>query len=502
MSIKRLASHTAWYGLSSILARFLSYLLTPYLTNPKILTLVQYGEMSLIYSAIPFMSALFSYGFEITYFRYSNKDENHNVIFNTSSLSLIISTLLFTTVLLFFNEPIAVALKLPNHPEFVTWAAIIIALDTLAVIPFAKLRHVNRPKKYALIRIAGIITTIGSVVFFYTFLPQIAANQPDSFFAKWYNPELGAGYYLIANIIASALMLLLLSSEVLSIRFQGSLRLWKEMILYSLPLMVAGFAGVINETFDRILLGWLTPVDAAVGAKEQVSIYAACYKLSLLINIFIQAFRLAAEPFFFAESKNKNARQTYARVMKYIVITMTTMFLVVTLYIDMWKHFIQNEAMWVGLSVVPILLIANMSLGVYYNLSFWYKLSHNTYAALIITFIGAAITLLVNYMFIPVYGYMACAWATLACYGSMMIISYLWGKRVYPVPYEVGKLGKYFILMLGLFFVHKGVCLYTDSVLLKFAAATLLVVVYLAYIVRVEKEDLKSLPVIGKMLGK
>ncbi len=383
MSIKKLASHTMWYGLSSIAARFLNYLLTPYLTRPEILTTAQYGEMSMIYSAIPFMSALFTYGFEITFFRYSNKDEDNNAVFNTASLSIIATTLIFTTILLLLNEPLAAFLKVPEHPEFITWTALIIAVDTFAVIPFAKLRLINRPRKYALIRIGGILTNIAATVFFYSFLPDIARDNPDSFLASWYDPNLGVGYYILANLISSVLMLLLLAPEVLSVRFEGSFKLWKEMLLYSLPLMIAGFAGVINETFDRIMLGWLSPDKAT--EKVQVGIYGACYKLSLLINIFIQAFRLGAEPFFFAEAKKKNAPETYAHVMKYIVIAMTTMFLVVTLYIDFWKYFIQNEEMWVGLKVVPILLIANMSLGVYYNLSFWYKLSQKTHAATILT---------------------------------------------------------------------------------------------------------------------
>lgn len=500
MSIKRLASHTMWYGLSSIVARFLSYLLTPYLTNPEHLSVTEYGKMSMIFSAIPFMSALFTYGFEITYFRYSNKDEDEKVVFNTSSLSIIFTTLIFTSILLLFNQPIADFLQVPDNPEFITWTSLIIAFDTLVVIPFAKLRQINRPRKYALIRVTGILITILATVFFYTYLPRIAADDPGSFLASWYDPQMGVGYYIIATLIASVSMLVLLAPEVLSIRFQGSLKLWKEMILYSLPLMIAGFAGVINETFDRILLGKLTPKDAPVPGVQLAGIYGACYKLSLLINIFIQAFRMGAEPFFFAESKNKNATETYARVMKYIVIVMTSMFLVVTLYIDFWKYFIQNEAMWVGLNVVPILLIANMSLGVYYNLSFWYKLSQKTHAAIVITLTGAAITLLVNFLFIPTYGYMASAWATLACYGGMMIFSYFWGRKVYPVPYEVNKIGKFFGLMLALFFIHKGISIYIDNIWLRAAAGTLLLFVYVTYILRVEKNDMKNLPVIGKYI--
>lgn len=500
MSVKRLASDTVWYGLSSIVARFLNYLLTPYLTNPNILSAAQYGEMSMIYAAIPFMSAIFTYGFEITYFRYSNKDHDGNVVFNTAALSIMLSTLLFTGILILLNEPLATLLQVPARPEFITWTALIIAIDTLAVIPLAKLRHIGRPRKYALVRIAWIVVNIACTVFFFSFLPDIAANNPNSFIASWYDPALGAGYVIIANIIASSVMLVLLASEVLSVRFDGSIKLWKEMLFYSLPLMVAGFAGVINETFDRIMLGTLLPDSGGAYAKKQVGIYSACYKLSLLINMFLQAFRLAAEPFFFKQSKNKNAPETYARVMKYIVIAMTCMFLVVMLYIDFWKHFIQNKEMWSGLKVVPILLIANMSLGVYYNLSFWYKLSQKTHAALIITFIGAGITLLVNYLFIPTYGYMACAWATLACYGSMMLISYFWGRKVYPVPYEVGKLLRFFIMMLALYFLYDYVSVHISYIWLRTMYATVLMAVYLLYIFRSEKDELRNLPLIGKYI--
>lgn len=500
MSVKRLASDAIWYGLSGIVARFLNYLLTPYLTNPAILSAAQYGEMSMIYSAIPFMSALFTYGFEITFFRYSNKDEDGNVVFNTASLSIIFTTILFTGILMALNEPLAVLLKVPEHPEFITWTAWIIAIDTLAVIPLAKLRHTGRPRKYAFIRIAWIIVNIAAMVFFYTFLPGIAESNPGSFIASWYDPTLGAGYYIIANIIASAVVLLLLASEVLSVRFEGSFRLWKEMLIYSLPLMVAGFAGVINETFDRIMLGNLLPDPDGDYAKKQVGTYAACYKLSLLINMFVQAFRLAAEPFFFKQAKEKNAPETYARVMRYMVIAMTCMFLFVVLYLDFWKVFIQNKEMWEGLRVVPILLIANMSLGVYYNLSFWYKLSQKTHAALIITFAGAAITLAINFMFIPTYGYMACAWATLACYSSMMIISYFWGRRVFPVPYEVGKLGRYFIMMLAIYLLYAYTSVQIPQLWLRTIYATVLMAVYMAYVFKTEKDDFKSLPVIGKYI--
>jgi O-antigen/teichoic acid export membrane protein len=499
MSIKKLAGQTMWYGLSSIFARFLNYLLTPYLTY--YLTAANYGEMSLVYSAIPFMNVVFTYGMETAYFRFSNKGVDERTVFNTAGLSLMFSTLFLTAIILFFRDPLAELLKVDAHPQFITWTAWIIALDTLSTLPFAKLRNDGRPRKYAFIRVAGIVVNIAFTVFFYTLLPKIAAENPGSFLASWYDPNMGAGYVILANLIQSALTLLLLAPEFFSIRFEWDKKLWRELMTYSLPLMIAGFGGMINETFDRLMLGWWAPVATETEAKVQVGIYSACYKLSILITLFIQAFRMGAEPFFFQQAKGEDGPKTYARVMNYFVITICLMFLVVALYLDVWKHFITNPVMWQGLKVVPILLVANMCLGVYYNLSIWYKLSQNTRAGATITFIGAGITLLINALFIPYFGYLACAWATLACYGSMMLISYFWGQKVYPVPYATGKLLGFFGLMLGFYFVHAGICILTEERMIRIGSATVLVIIYLVYIVRVERNDLKRLPVIGKYLA-
>ncbi len=488
-----------WYGLSSIFARFLNYLLTPFLTF--YLTTANYGEMSLVYAAIPFLNVIFTYGMETAYFRFSNKGEDERKVFNTAGLSLIVSTLLFSAVILFFRYPIAQFLKIDDHPQFITWTASILALDTLSTLPFAKLRNDGRPRKYAAIRILSILVNIGLTVFFYTILPKIATDNPDSFLARWYDPNLGAGYVILANLAQSALTLILLAPEFLSIRIKFDKKLWREMMIYSLPLMVAGFGGMINETFDRLMLGWWAPVATEAEAKVQVGIYSACYKLSILITLFIQAFRMGAEPFFFQQAKGENAPKTYARVMNYFVITICLMFLVVALYLDIWKHFITNPVMWEGLKVVPILLVANMCLGVYYNLSIWYKLSQNTKAGATITFIGAGITVLINALFIPYFGYVACAWATLACYGSMMLISYFWGQKVYPVPYATGKLMGLFALMLGFYFVQYGVSMVIDRYAIRLASATLLIIVYLLYVIRLQKDDMKKLPVIGKYLS-
>ena len=297
-----------WYGLSSIFARFLNYLLTPYLTY--YLTAATYGEMSLVYAAIPFMNVVFTYGMETAYFRFSNKGVDERTVFNTAGLSLIFSTLFFTGLILFFRDPLANVLKVDAHPQFITWTAWIIALDTLSTLPFAKLRNDGRPRKYAFIRVAGIIVNIAFTVFFYTLLPKIATENPGSFLASWYDPNMGAGYVILANVIQSALTLLLLAPEFFSIRFEWDKKLWRELMVYSLPLMVAGFGGMINETFDRLMLGWWAPVATETEAKAQVGIYSACYKLSILITLFIQAFRMGAEPFFFQQAKGEDGPKT------------------------------------------------------------------------------------------------------------------------------------------------------------------------------------------------
>jgi len=496
LSIKKLAGQTAWYGISSIAARFINYLLTPYLTYK--LSETTYGEQSMIYAAIPFLNVVFTYGMETAYFRFSNKDVDEAKVFSTASFSLITSTVFLTGMLLVFRQPLATLLSINLHPEFITWAACVIALDTLTTIPFAKLRHLNKPRKYAFIRVVNIFINVGLVYFFYSRLPGLAANHPGSVFARWYDPNIGAGYYIIANIVASAFTFLMLLPEFLSVRLTWNKKLWTEMIIYSLPLMIAGFGGMINETFDRIMLGWWAPVGSNELRLQQVGIYSACYKLSLLITLFIQAFRMGAEPFFFHHSKGEDAPKIYARVMKFFVITICIMFLFVALYLDIWKQFIRNPHMWVGLRVVPILLIANMSLGVYYNLSIWYKLSHNTRAGATITIIGAVLTLIVNYVFIPYYSYMACAWATLICYASMMVISYLWGQKVYRVPYATKKLLGYFGIMLLFYFLDMGICSFMPKVWMHLVVGSVFLCIYLRFVFTVEKKDIARMPVIGK----
>lgn len=495
-SLKKLAGQTMWYGASSIAARSLFYLLTPYFTYK--LSSTGYGDMSIMYAAIPFLNVIFTYGIETAYFRFANKEEYKKDIYNTAMISILSSTVLLTAILFSFRSPIAHVLRLNDHPELITYSALIIAFDTLATLPFAKLRQDQRPRKYAVIRIATILFQIAIIYFFLSVCPSLAKENPDGFLATFYNPQYGVGYIIIANVFASLFALILLQKELFAFEFKFNKQVWVTMMVYSMPLLIAGFGGMINETFDRIMLSWLAPVTNIAAAKEQVAIYSACYKLSILITLFIQAFRMGAEPFFFKQAEGQAPQKVYARVMKFFVITISIMFLVVALYLDIWKYFLRRPIYWTGLKVVPILLLANMFLGIYYNLSIWYKLTHKTIAGAYITLIGAAITLLINFIFIPFYGYMACAWATFFCYGSMMVISFTWGQKDYRIPYAWKKLSAYILIAVLLYFIHEGITHFFKGYILNFLSASFLLIAYTWFIFKVEWREFQRLPFIGR----
>ena len=498
--IKKLAGQTLWYGVSSIFARFLNYLLTPYLTYK--LSGSGFGEMSLVYAAIPFLNTLFLFGVETAYFRYIQKEEYQKDIYSTLSISLFASTFTLCSLLMIFNVSFAHLISIQDHPEYVTLSALIIAFDALSALPFAKLRHEGRPVKFAFVRVSGILINIGIIYFFLSVCPRLLEQNQNSPLLLIYKKDFGVGYILLANVIQSFYQLIILRKELFDFDWKFNFPMWKEVMLYALPLAIAGFAGMINETFDRIMLGWWAPVQSVQAARFEVGTYSACYKLSILITLFIQAFRMGAEPFFFKQSLSEDAPRTYARVMKFFVITITLMFLVVALYLDLWKNFIQNEAMWKGLTVVPILLFANMFLGIYYNLSIWYKLSQKTSAGAWITLIGAVITLVINAAFIPKFSYTACAWATFFCYGSMMIVSYVWGQKKYPIPYATKKLCSYMVIVYILYLVHHTITRWLPNVWVNFSLATLLTLGYLVFILRVERKEFSKLPYVGKLIYK
>lgn len=494
--IKKLAGQTLWYGGSSILARMINYLITPYLIYK--LPVEGFGDNSLIYASISFLNIIFTYGMETAFFRFA-KNGKENDVYNTSLISILVSTILFSGVLLFFYKDIAGFLKLEAHPEFVMYFLAVIALDAITTLPFALLRLQGRPVRFASIRITNVLVYAFTTYFFISILPGIVQRKPQGLLSYIYKENYQVGYVIIANLIASFITLLQLRKAFSHFRFRFNGSLWKEIMLYSLPMIIVGLGGMVNETADRFMLNWWGPAATDALKKVDVAIYSANYKLSILITLFIQAFRMGAEPFFFKQAEGKDPQKVYARVMKFFVIVICSMFLFVGLYLDVWKHlFLTKPEYWEGIKIVPILLLANMFLGVYYNLSIWYKIKDKTLSGAYITIIGALVTFVINYIFIPKYNYVASAWATFAAYGTMMVISYLWGQKVYPVPYPMKKIGAYFFFALMVFFASQLVGHFFDSKWLSAGVGTILFIIYLWFISIIEHKELSKLPVVGK----
>lgn len=496
--IKKLAGQTIWYGLSSIFGRFLNYLLTPLLVT--IFATGEYGKISTLFTIAAFLNIVFTYGLETSYFRFASIEPEAKV-YNTCSSSLLVTSTLFTIVLLLFVNPIAGFLEMPAHPEYITWVILIVALDTLAVMPFAKLRHEGRPRKFAAIKILNILINVGLVVFFLVLCKTAHEKNSNGFLAGLYNPEIGLGYVILSNLIASGLTLLLLSREFLAFRFRLNPVFWKKLMSYSWPLVIVGFGGMVNETIDRIMLLKLYP-GTTEEAFSQSGIYSANYKLAVIIVLFIQAFRMGAEPFFFKQSTSENAQRIYARVMKFFVIACCFCFLGVTLFLDIWKYFMgtAHPEYYSGLKVVPLLMTAKIFLGIYYNLSIWYKIKERNLTGAWITLGGAAITILFNWFFIPVWGYMACAIATVLCYGFMMVSSYLLGQKHYPVPYAWKKILAYIVICIMFFGLHQAFLLLDMNRWVNRGVAAAFVGLFALLVLNVEKKEFQRIPVIGRFL--
>ena len=432
--IRKLAGQTAVYGLSNIVGRLLNYLLVPLYTY-KFTNAADYGVVSELYAWVAFLVVLLTFGMETAYFRFRKENTNEKEVFASGFFILTVINLFFLASIFLFNQSIADALLFQEHPEYILLLGIVVVLDGLSALPLARLRAEEKALQFAGINFASIfINVLLNLVF------MLILFDPN-------NPEKGVFYILLANLISSAIKPVLLYKDFLQISFKPNGQLIRAMLLYAAPLVIAGFAGIINETLDRILLKHLlynaSGPSSLMHAEAQVGIYSACYKLAMLVTIIIQAFRYAAEPFFFAQDKNENKNQIYVKVMNYFLAFLCLIFLGVSLNIDILKHFIQNEAYWVGLGVVPILLLANVFLGVYYNQSIWYKLSNKTKFGAYIAISGAILTIGINLIFIPIYGYWASAWATLIVYAFQMVLSYVLGQVHYPIPYNLKKFGLY-----------------------------------------------------------
>lgn len=501
-SLKALASQTVWYGLSNIASRFLNYLLTPLLTYllADASGMQHYGELTILYAAIAFANVIFTYGMETAYFRFSNqKDVNREALYQTSLSSLLFSTLGLCGILYLFRQPVAAFFELSAFPYYITWCLWIIAFDTLAALPFARLRQEGRPRRYAFVKVSGILVNIVCTVWAIGYGPRYIAAHPESLYARWAAPYTATGLLLLSNLAASAFTFLMLFPEWKSLRFRIDAALWKKVLAYALPFVIIGLGGMVNETIDRILLQKLLP-GTQEAAKQTVAIYSANYKLAIFITLFIQAFRMAAEPFFFREAGAENAHKTYARVMNWFVITLCLALLTTVLFLDVWKYMV-GAPYRSGLGIVPILLWANVCLGIYYNLSVWYKNTGKLGYGTAITLIGAAVTLVLNVLFIPRFGMWAAAWTTFAAYFVMVVLSWVWGQKFYPVPYDLKRVGSYLGMALLLQMVHLFMRGHLSKPVLLVEGVALFGV-FLFFVFWKEKEGLGRMPVVGKWVRK
>lgn len=493
--IKRLAGQTAIYGLPSIIGRILGFLLVPLYT--RVFSQTEYGVVNVFYSYSALLLVILTYGMETAFFRFAQKEEDKNKVFSTGFLSLLISTSVFLLFSLIFSNTVARWIQYPDHPEYVVWFALIIGFDVLTSIPFAKLRSLNRPVRFASIKLVNIILNISLNLFFILLCPWLMKHTEPGFYDHFlrfiYTPEWGIEYIFISNLIASIAVIFLLIPEIKGFNTRMDKVLWKRMFMYALPLLFAGLAGVANETFDRILLRYLLPPGIA---EAQVGIYGACYKIAILMTLFIQAYRYAAEPFFFSYAKEKDARQTYATIMTYFVITVSVLFLITMLYLEDVVILFIGRDFREGSAVIPILMLAHLFLGLYYNLSIWYKLTDQTMYGAYISIGGCVVTIVLNILWIPrspdhyFSGYMGSAWATFIGYGLMMVVSYFYGQKYYRIPYRMVKVIAYLVFAVLLYYLSQWIHPEYRPIRLVFNSA--LLAVYLMVVVVMEGHKLKT----------
>ena len=480
---KGLAGQTMIYGLGTIVPRLLNYLLlTPFYT--RIFTEEQYGSVSELYAYSSLLLVLLIHGMETTYFRYSvNKDEEQST-YNHAVFSTSVFAALFLAFALIFKNGIAHVIEYENNVNYIVCFAFIIFFDVITSIPFARMRNQNRALKFSIIKLINVSVNILLNIFFFV----ICKDSKNETLASFYNPNINIGYAFISNMVASTVTFLLVLPEYRSFRFDISPKKYLTMLNYTWPLIVIGIAGVINDVSDKIFIKYLSSND--LNALEQVGIYSGNYKLAVLMTIFIQMFNYAAEPFFFKKSVAKDAKESYRVVMDYFVIFCLLIFLMVTMYIDVFKYFIGSK-FHVGLAIVPIILLANMFLGIYYNLSVWYKINNKTYCGAVISLIGVAITLILNILLIPKIGYWGSAIATIACYFVMVVVSYFWGRKVYPVGYNVGKILAYIVLAVIFLYIRK--LFIFNNIITSLAVSTLFMLFYIGILYYFERKNIKKL---------
>jgi O-antigen/teichoic acid export membrane protein len=459
--LAKLAGETALYGLGSIVPRVINFLLV--ILHTRIFLPDAYGIYINMYAWVAFLNIIYLFGMETAYFRFSTKaGANETDIFRSAQTFVMAIGLAVTVAIIAFADPIAVYFQVPDHPEFIQWLALLMLMDAIVSIPFARLRLQKKAQSFVTAKLINVMLVIGLNLYF-----LLVA----------FDPSIGIGYPILANLLANAFYILFFAATLLRWRPQWNASVVKAMFKYAWPIMLMGLAGMTNEMFSRLTLGWWLPEGFYPGkdAGYALGVFGACFRFAVIINVAVQAFRFAAEPFFFSQAEENKSPELFARVNHYFIIICAFMVLTVVVHLDILKYIVDQEY-WGGLPIVPYLLFGYLFLGVYYNLSVWYKLTDRTYFGTLITLVGVVITVMLNYLLIPVAGFLGSSWATLACYSTMAITSYGLGQKYYPIPYAVGSALFYLGLVVFLILVSSYVSI--ENGLLAFGFHTFLMIVY------------------------
>lgn len=491
--MQNLAKETAIYGISSILGKFLNWLLVPLYTY--VLTgSADYGVVANLYAWTALLLVILTYGMETGFFRFANKHPEISArVYGNTIISVGFTSLIFAVLCVVFAQPIADLLGYSSNPEYIAMLGVVVAMDAFGSIPFAYLRFKSRPIKFAALKLLMIFTNIIFNIFFLVICPLLMEKAPQ--LIDWfYDPGYGVGYVFIANVIQTVVVTIALLPDVLKAEFKFDFTLLKQILRYSLPLLVLGVAGIMNQTLDKIIFPFL--IEDPELAKSELGIYSACFKISMVMMMFTQAFRYAYEPFIFAQHKDKNSKEAYADAMKFFIIFSLLIFLGMVFYLDIFKYIIQHDY-WAGLKVIPIVLFSYIFQGIFFNLSLWYKLTDKTMYGAWFSVIGAVITIAINVIFVPIFSYMASAWAAFACYLVMMLLSYFYGQKHMPINYNMKSIGVYTALAVGLFLIS--LLINTPYTLLNMVLKTGLLAIFIIYFVRKDL-PLNRIPLVKKFI--
>ncbi|WP_314312077.1 lipopolysaccharide biosynthesis protein [Hoylesella saccharolytica] len=495
-NLKSLTKDTAIYGLSSIIGRFLNYLLVPLYTDAITKASGGYGVITNIYAYTALLLVILTYGMETTFFRFANKsEEDPKKVYATILLSVGTTSLLFVIFVFIFLSPISSAMGYADHPSYIWVMAMVVAIDAFQCIPFAYLRYQKRPIKFAALKLLFVVLNITLNLVFFLLLPALYKTHPDVI-GHIYDPSVGAGYAFYINLACTAPITFFFYKELTGFKYTFDKQLMRRMMSYSWPILVLGIAGILNQTADKIMFPYIYKGN---DAHAQLGIYGAASKIAMIMAMITQAFRYAYEPFVFGKAEDKNNRETYAKAMKYFLIFTLLAFLVVVGYMDILRYIIHRDY-WEGLQVVPIVMAAEIMMGVYFNLSFWYKLIDKTIWGAYFSGIGCIVLVAINIIFVPRYGYMACAWAGFAGYATAMTLSYIIGQKKYPIAYPLGSMAIY-VAITVLFYTVMTYANNHFSTGWALLCNTIVLILFVAHIIRWDF-PLQSLPLIGKYFKK